>query len=248
LAKCLTESSLLLITVLTIAETLGFIKSDMRTLLIAVILFGVNAFGHDLETNGLYKGYEVKDSSGNALRTKRQEFIKVNQNNLIRVQFQELLNMKTGDVIVAEKIYTITLDRLDPDLKFNQITKKSFELIYPEFILTFKFMENISEKSPMISECKDFLIGNTFIKNDIPKEEKPTLTYTYQENGLAKYQTIGSHSNWENPYSIIDFQGYVFLKGISSAPILITSLEKKRILGLAADYRFDPKQIEMIVQ
>jgi hypothetical protein len=156
--------------------------------------------------------------------------------------------MKTGDVIVAEKIYTITLDRLDPDLKFNQITKKSFELIYPEFILTFKFMENISEKSPMISECKDFLIGNTFIKNDIPKEEKPTLTYTYQENGLAKYQTIGSHSNWENPYSIIDFQGYVFLKGISSAPILITSLEKKRILGLAADYRFDPKQIEMIVQ
>ena len=220
----------------------------MRVFLIAAVLLSFSAFGHDLKSDGLYKGYEVKDSEGNTLRTKRQEFIKVDQNNLIRIQFKELLNMKSGDVKVVEEIDTINLDSKNLEMKFNQTSNTSFKLIYSEFTLTFKLMENTSDKSPAIQECKDFLIGNTFVQNDIPKEKDPTLTYTYQENGLAKYQTIGSHSNWETPYSIIDFQGYVFLKGISSAPILITSLEKKRLLGIKADYRFDPKQIELVLQ
>lgn len=213
-----------------------------------MVLLSFSAFGHNLKTEGLYKGYEVKDSVGNTLRTKRQEFIKVDQNILIRIQFNELLNMKTGDVKVEEEIDTINLDKIDPEMKFNQTSDSSFELIYSEFTLTFKLMENTSDKSPALNDCKDLLIGNTFIQNEIPKDKDPTLTYTYQENGLAKYQTIGSHSNWETPYSIIDFQGYVFLKGISSAPILITSLGKKRILGLEADYRFDPKEIELVLQ
>lgn len=219
-----------------------------QIILAALLLLGASSFAHDLETNGLYKGYEVKDSEGKTLRIKRQEFIKVNGNDLIRINFNELLNMETGEVIVVEKIDTLNLENLQPDLVFNQTSNTSFELVYPTAVLTFKLMENTSTKSPDLDKCKDFLIGNTFVQNDIPKTEEPTLTYTYQENGLAKYQTIGSHSNWETAYKIVAFEGYVFLKGITSAPILITTLEEKRLVGIKADYRFEPKPVELVLQ
>ena len=88
---------------------------------------------------------------------------------------------------------------------------------------------------------KEFL-DKTYI-NSISEVEDYNLTY--QKSGLVKINPIESDSEWESEFKIIDFNGYIILQGIVSAPKLITKSSKSKIEFIEIDYRFENKKGEL---
>ena len=56
---------------------------------------------------------------------------------------------------------------------------------------------------------------------------------------------IDSPSNWESDYRIFSFEGFLFLKGIISAPMIIEKIEGEKLVGQEVDYRFAPRNFEL---
>ncbi|NOQ73129.1 MAG: hypothetical protein GQ574_14075 [Crocinitomix sp.] len=229
----------------------------MKLILLSILLVSTYCNAQVLDNLKLFKCHENIEKSGEKEDADGKAFIMIKEDKLIFLRFNDLLNMKTGEVIIKTAIDTLDLNPTkkvnvftfilsDKKLKLKVTSENSFELQSTDKIQSYHTIENIDLKSPSIEKCKQFLIGNTFVEIDVTEDNKPTLTRTYQENGKAKYQRIGSKSSWESTYSFIEFQDYVFLKGITSAPILITKLDQNKLIGIKTNYNSTQKIVHFI--
>jgi len=229
----------------------------MKIALILLLLLPTLSFGHNIPNNGLWKGYPVKDTLGNDVRYKRQDFVKLKGDTLLLFQFRELMSMETGEVIIKTVTDTILIDSEKSNgfyqLSHNQTLLRlkvkndnEFQIFFPKFILTFKRMNDIPEPKISYQEAKEFVIGSTFIKFDpLTKKVTGTISITYQNDGKVKHQESDSSRGWESAFKIVEFEGYIFLKGITSAPILIGAINDLELIGWEVDYRFEPKRVGM---
>ncbi|NOQ75370.1 MAG: hypothetical protein GQ574_25390 [Crocinitomix sp.] len=227
----------------------------MKISLILLLLLPFLSFAHNIPNDGLWKGYTVKDTLGNEVRYKRQDFVKIKGDTLLLFQFRELMSMETGEVIIKTVTDTMFIDseksngiyQLSHDQTILRLEVKDdneFQIFYPKFILTFKRMNDIPEPKVSLGEAKTFVIGSTFIEIDpATKKVTGTMSKTYQDDGKAKYQETDSHRGWESAFKIVAFEGYIFLKGITSAPILICEFKDLELKGWEVDYRFDPEKV-----
>jgi len=226
----------------------------MKYFFLLFIFASTQSIGQDFSQQSLWKGYTVHDRDGNEIRYKRQDFIKFQENKLFLFQFQELMSMKTGEVKIEIVIDTFNIpntklkgryrlrNKVD-SLRLVQKSSTEFNIYYPKFYLTFKALD-ISKSEISLAACQKSTINSTFSLYNINKKENDDeIKRTYQENGKAKYST--STSNWESAYKIVEFEGYVFIKGITSAPLLVQKTTKNKLICIALDYRFEPEEMEL---
>lgn len=222
----------------------------MKITLILLFLLPTVCFGHDLPQDGLWRGVAIHDKTGKEFRYPRQDFIKVKENSILLFQFEELLSMETGEVHIKTLIDTFMIDNSvsegsyilsqnEESLKLEIKGEDEIKLVYPKYILTYKKVLNLHQISTTRKEYEDFIIGSTFIEIN-PETREVTGKYkkSYQTSGKAKYQQVDSNSNWESAFLIVEFEGYVFLKGISSYPFLLTGIENDDLntLKIASQY------------
>lgn len=223
------------------------------------ILLPMLSLAHNISQDFLWKGYAVRDSIGQELKIKRQSFIKVNQENLFVFQFRELLSKKTGAVVIKTIVDTFIIQQTNDEsifllkasneinsvpLQLNKTSEREFEINYSGYIKTFKLLDRLEKTSHTLHQFSEFIVGSTLIEVD-PDTPKITgrLWQTYQNNGRAKYRELGGTRDWESAYIITEFQGYIFLKGITSAPLLLTEINENGLHGFRVDYRKDPESI-----
>ena len=163
--------------------------------------------------------------------------------------------METGEVVIKAVIDTLQIESTNMELVYDLIYndgsirlemkgENEFNIFYPEFILTFRRIMNLEDSKFSLKQYEEYIIGNTLIEADpITNTRLGDLSKTYLSTGIAKYDKIGSNSKWESAFAIIEFEGFVFLKGISSAPIILIDIDEHIIKGIEADYRFIPKEM-----
>jgi hypothetical protein len=212
----------------------------MRPTLIFIFLFSISSFGQQIDNSKLYRSVEIQQS-GKKEASDGNEFAFIKGENLFILRFRSLLNMENGEVIIKTSIDTLSIEKTN----FNVTSEQTFDIQFPEFKITFQSVQEVESKAITIEKTRDLLIGNTFVKISNDDNKKPTVTQTYQSNGKAKYQTIGSSSNWSTDYSLIEFHGFVIVKGINSSPILVTSITEKGLNGITTE---NGKKVELILE
>jgi hypothetical protein len=226
----------------------------MKFLLLLFILTSTQAFSQDFSKEKLWKGYTVCNPEGKEIRYKRQDFIKFKEKQLLLFQFQELMSMTTGEVKIKividtfnisntkrKDIYQLTNEKDTLRLVKNNSTE--FNIFYPRFYLTFKSLD-IPESKISSKKCTKYILNNSFSTYVVKTQAlEDDMKITYQENGKAKYSDTGS--SWESVYKVVEFENYVFIKGITSAPILVHKIKSKKLICTALDYRFEPEEIEL---
>lgn len=128
-------------------------------------------------------------------------------------------------------------------LRLVKKSENEFVIKFPKYMQTFKLVENVKASPHTLAGYKEFLEGATLIQIEPQTNEiKGKYWNTYQSNGKARYRALGSSSSWESNYIIVEFAGNYFLKGITSAPILLNRIEDERLWGYTVDQRFDPEK------
>ena len=60
-----------------------------------------------------------------------------------------------------------------------------------------------------------------------------------------RYQNDPTKNGWESDYRIINFGGFVFLKGITSWPKLVERIEKEKLVCLELENRKPVRHLEL---
>ncbi|WP_397363968.1 hypothetical protein [Olleya sp. R77988] len=223
----------------------------MKKTLYLLILLPYLIFGQ-LEDNSLWKGYGVEDASGKTLQDKTQQFAIVKNDKMYLLSFLEKLNMETGEVILKSKIDTLNIEASkngfnliikDKTLPFtyNNLNEK-FKISVGDFFLPFKKIEQSNRINNL--QFKNKIISNTYYEVDKKATDlSDKLLYTPSSDGTINYSKEYSSSTWTSAYIIVNFYGNIFLKGVSSAPLMVTKINPDAINFTQLDYRFDPKAV-----
>ncbi len=216
------------------------------SLILFTLLITTISFGQDIDTDQLWRTKGVYDSVGNFVeRAKIQGFLYSSKSNqFYRLRTQDKLNMETGETKVF--VYRDTLNLTFLDSKSYKISNKETLTLHTKDSLTIQFKGysfpytkiNLKSKPVNIDKFKTQLLKAPLIESI---DNKQDYEYTYQNNGLAKIKPLESDSEWESEYKIIDFNGFIILQGIVSAPKLITKLNKNTINFIQIDYRYKNK-------
>lgn len=234
--------------------------NDMKRITIAYLIFiPLLSFSHNIQQEVLWKACPVKTLEGEELKMRHQGFVKVNENTVFWFRFQELLSMESGEVHIETSIDTFHISPTKSNSAFTlkgqnssrelqlHLSSKStdeFQLVSSKHIFTFQKVKGTGPLPLKAQQVREFVVGNTFIEYDKNASEVVGRFWkTYQANGKAKYKQIGSSSQWESSYLIVDFAGFIFLKGITSAPILLLSIENGMLNGLRFDDQDNPEKI-----
>tara|TARA_R110000751_G_scaffold211820_1_gene315265 strand:+ start:20 stop:703 length:684 start_codon:yes stop_codon:yes gene_type:complete len=223
----------------------------MKNILTLIILFVSSiSFGQNIEVEKLWRTKGVYDSLGNFIeQAKIQSFLFSSKSNqFYRLRTQDKLNMETGETKVFVYIDTLTLN--SSDSKTYKLNDKELLTLHSGDSLTIQFN---GYTLPYVKlELKANKIDLEKFKSELQKEplietvEKiKEYRFTYQENGLVKVKPLERDSEWESEYKIIDFNGFIIVQGIVSAPKLITKLKKGKIIFIEIDYRFENKNGEL---
>lgn len=198
--------------------------------------------------NKLWKGYGIADASGTAINQKLQQFIYVEGNQLHLLDIPEKMDMTTGEIFVKPKIdvYTLsgsgsnfTIKNAEKEYQIELVSPTEFQINHKGYLFPFKLIDE-AKKSPInAATLSKTIVGSTFENTD--KEDR--ILNTYIDRETAQYQNKDSMSSWESDYKIIEFNGFVFLKGITSPTLLVSQIDGEMIYFIEMDYRFDPKNI-----
>lgn len=220
----------------------------MKHILIVVILFQtIQSLGQNLETDDLWRTKGVYDSTGQFVElAKIQSFLYIsNANQIQRLRTQDNMNMETGETKVF--VYQDTLDLMTLKAGGFKINDDEFLTIHSPDSITIEYNGyntsyvrlSLPEKKVKVDELQKILFKGTMIQTFGKKTE---YYLTYQDNGLVKISPVDSQSEWESDYKLIDFNGYVIIQGIVSAPKLVVKIRKDEIELIEIDYRFENKK------
>ena len=217
-----------------------------KTLTILFLFISITTFGQDINTGELWRTKGVYDSIGNFMeRAKIQSFLySAKPNQFYSLSTQDKMNMETGETRVF--IYRDTLNLNSLGNKTYEINDKKTLIVHTKDSLTIKYngyslpYVRLAQKQNKVNleKFKIELLNNVFIRS-VSKVKDYSLTY--QTSGLVKINPLKSNSEWESEYKIINFNGFIILQGIVSAPKLITKSSKNKIEFIEIDYRFENK-------
>ncbi len=221
-----------------------------NTLTLLIVLVSTLSFGQKIEEEKLWRTKGVYDSLGNFIeRAKIQSFLFSSKSNqLYRFRTQDRLNMETGETKIF--VYRDTLNLKSSDSNTYQLSDKetltlhsrdSLTIQYNGYTLPYVKLDLQSNKIDL-EKLKSTLQEEPLIES---VEGIKEYQFTYQKNGLVKVKPLERDSEWESEYKIIDFNGFIIIQGIVSAPKLITKLEKGKISFMEIDYRFENKNGEL---
>jgi len=206
------------------------------------LLIPVLTNAQTLETGTLYRSGSVYDKSNSPSNKKIEQFIYIDSDSsLIIFDMNELFNMSSGEMIIKYSTngYNLTYKN-NNRYKVKEMSVDAFTMInsdslfYEEYDYNIGFRKvNNAVKLYNKDAVEQTMFGNKFAVNG------SDYVYTYNENWIVGIET-GS-SDWENAYRIINFEGYIFIKGAVSAPKIITEISANQIKGLDLDYRFSQK-------
>lgn len=222
-------------------------KFILLLLFIPFVAFS-QTMAQNITQNKLWKGYGIADASGTPINQKLQQFIYVEGNQLHLLDIPEKMDRTTGEIFVKPKIdvYTLsgsgnnfTIGNDEKEYQIELVSPTEFQINHKGYLFPFKLIED-AKKSPVnASTLSKYIIGSTFENTD--KEDN--ILNTYKDDDIAQYQNKDSMSSWESHYKIIEFNGFVFLKGITSPTLLVSKIDGEMIYFIEMDYRFDPKNI-----
>ncbi|WP_203256691.1 hypothetical protein [Hyunsoonleella ulvae] len=215
-----------------------------------IVLVSTISFGQDIEEKKLWRTKGVYDSLGNLIeRAKIQSFLFSSKSNqFYRLRTQSKVNMETGETKIF--IYKDTLNLQVSDTKTYRLNEKEVLTIYSNDSLTIHFNGYILPyvKLDVESNKIDLKKFTSALQKESLIESVENVKeyrFTYQKNGLVKVKSLERESEWESEYKIINFNGFIILQGIVSAPKLITKLKKGKISFMEIDYRFENKKGEL---
>ncbi|WGD35962.1 hypothetical protein [Olleya sp. YS] len=223
----------------------------MKKTLYLFILFPCLIFGQ-LQDNSFWKGYGIENASGETLRDKIQQFALVKKDKMYLLRFFEQINMETGNIQLSSKIDTLTIKASNEGIRL-MLKDKSFPITYNRSTKSFKIAVNDAfmpfkaiEQSLAVNKdiFKNKLISNTFYEvDDTTTTLSDKLLYNPSTNGTITYTKEYSSSTWTSDFIIVNLFGNIFLKGVTSAPLLVSKVETNAITFIQLDYRFDPKLV-----
>ncbi|MEZ5044119.1 MAG: hypothetical protein R2828_32730 [Saprospiraceae bacterium] len=219
-----------------------------------IILAMINVYGQGIESGSLWQAEMVYDTLDNKLpREKIQRFMYFeNENEISTLTIYEKMSMTNGEVIISYLVEANNLEKKsDTEYKVKEFRVDNFKLInndsifYKEkyFSLGFKRID-VKQSSITESQLMDFLFSSS-VRKYYDNGESLNQIHTYKRNGNKAIQIVDSHSNWESDFRVFSFEGFLFLKGITSAPMIIEKLEDEKLIGKEVDYRFNVKNFEI---
>lgn len=206
---------------------------------------------------GLWKGYGVTDKEGKQINQKVQQFLYFDDNSIFLLNISELLDMKTGEVVIKSNIFSSKLvANTDSKDTFFEVNGKPFSIetkskneliiINEDRYYPFQFVE---EAKPSSMNSADLI---TYLKQGIFQYCEPTkhtahnnLQMEFQEDRKVKYTAVGENRSWESNFSVIEFGDFLFLKGITSPTYFISSQIGSGLTGWEMDYRYDPIKMSL---
>ncbi len=223
----------------------------MKNIFTLIIIFlSTISFGQNIEKEKLWRTKGVYDSLGNFIeRAKIQSFLFSSKaNQFYRLRTQDKVNMETGKTKVF--VYRDTLNLSSSDTKTYKLSDKETLKLHSNDSLTIQFN---GYTLPYVKlDLKSNKVDLEKLKSELQKEPLiesvegiKEYQFTYQENELVKVKPLERDSEWESEYKIIDFNGFIIIQGIVSAPKLITKLKKGKISFMEIDYRFKNKNGEL---
>ncbi len=222
-------------------------------LILSIFLLSIASVAQNLEKDRLWRTKGVYDSLGNFIeRAKIQSFLySTGSNTLYRLNTQDKMNMETGETKVFVSRDTLQLVPTDGKtfkLNENEVlkihSKDSVTVHFKGYTLPYVQLD-VQPNSVNFKKFKSKLMNIPFIES-VNEERKYQLTY--QDTNLVTIKPVDSDSGWDSDYTLIDFNGFIILQGIVSAPKLITDLQKGSIHFIEIDYRFENKKGELIKQ
>ena len=161
-------------------------------------------------------------------RERIQRFLFVaNNSEISQLTISERVDMNTGETYLS---YDIKAANLEPDT-----------------LTTYKVREYKDEYITLVSSdslyWKDERFGIGYARVNIPfttatrsmvlqfLNDQPVRTYypdgevdgyinTYQSDGFKRIDVVDSNRGWTSDYRIFNFEGFVFVKGITSVPVV----------------------------
>lgn len=227
----------------------------MKLLYLVLLLnvAGINLMGQPLAPQTLWKAEAIYDTLDNKLpNEKLQRFMYFdNEHEISVLTIFEKLNMSNGEIIVSYMIEADNLEKQsDSAYKVKELAVDNFEIINKDSILYKKQKYHVGYKRidvrpSLVTEAAlmNFLESHSirkYYEDGSPSDQ----IRTYKRTGQVHIQALNVYRDWESDYRIFSFEGFLFLKGITSAPMLIENIENEKIFGKEADYRFETKAFD----
>ncbi|WP_299116090.1 hypothetical protein [uncultured Winogradskyella sp.] len=218
-----------------------------KPILLILLFVSTLSFGQNFETDKLWRTKGVYDSVGNFMeRAKVQIFLySSGTDQLQRLRTQDKINMETGETKIF--IYKDTLNlkalnentfKLNDDETITIHSKDSMTIQFNGYILPFVKLDVKSNQADKNKFNANFIN----VRLDETVDNKTEYQFTFLDNGLKKTKRVDADSEWESEYKLINFNGFLILQGITSAPKLITKIGKTKVNFLEIDYRFKTKK------
>ncbi len=219
-----------------------------------LLFINFNLLSQHIESGSIWQAEMVYDTLDNKLPRERiQRFMYFeNESEISTLVIYEKMSMTNGEVIISYLVEANNLEKKsDSEYKVKEFRVDKLQLInsdsiyYKEkyFNVGFKRL-NVNQSSITQKQLMDFLLSSSvrkYYKNGEPFNQ----IHTYKSTGEKAIQEIDSHSNWESDFRVFSFEGFLFLKGITSAPMIIEKLENGKLIGKEFDVRYDVKNIEI---
>lgn len=217
-----------------------------KSILYILLFISTISFGQNLETDKLWRTKGVYDSVGNFMeRAKLQIFLYSSApNQLERLRTQDKVNMETGETKIF--IYKDTLNltatgdntfKLNENETLTMHSKDSITILFNGYILPFVKLD----VKPKQADKNEFNANFLNMRLNVTVDNETKYQYKLLDNGQKKTKRVDGDSEWESEYKLIDFNGFLILQGITSAPKLITQIGKNNVDFLEIDYRFNIK-------
>lgn len=172
-----------------------------------------------------------------------------NEIDIVFLETHQLINMSTGNTIVGYDINGYNYTKRDTDYKIDQkiytfkvYDKDSIYYDAGKYKLAFKKIKE-AKKAYDMKKLSDFIFKNP-IKLFYEDGTNNDVIKMYGSNGrLILQRGENIHTEISN-YRLINFQGFLFIQGITSAPKLIEEIKKGALIGKELDDRYKQKNIE----
>ena len=218
------------------------------------IIISLNVFSQQIESGSLWQAEMIYDTLDNKLPNQKiQRFMYFeNEHKISTLTIYEKMDMRTGEVIISYMIEANNLEKKSGSIyKVKEYRADKFQLISTDSIfykeryygVGFKRID-VKQSSITESQLMDFLLSSS-VRTYYENGESSDQIHTYKSTGQKAIQIVNSRSKWESDFRVFSFEGFLFLKGITSAPIIIETLEAENLIGKEVDYRFASKSIEI---
>ncbi len=214
---------------------------NLKLLLLIVCTFvSYSAASQHKIQNGLWRGIGVFNDSGKRMGFNLEEFIYIKNDSVVSVfGYGYDQNTSNSEITLQSSVrdyfltdgFKLKNERVTQTLKVKTDTIAIYENNFSMSFAHFK-----TKVSPPIKSVEEAILGTTF-------GMEGNLKVTFQKDRKAIYLDTHADRFWTSDYLLMQFEDFVFLKSSTSAPILVLSVDKKRIKGLWMDFRLEPKEV-----